>query len=182
MCVKNWGSFARVVCAPNHLTISPVSAFKCLYQSGFLIASRRIVMSLRWCKHGGYYPTAIMTLTEAAGLVHVSSALVYHEVFSSCTYLVHLPCSVTPGNSCFSLHHCPFPALWCHESCIQDAGQIHLIVHTHVPSTWRAGDRCVVLPLLWSTTSSVCYLQDQIPHIYERVYMPENIPLLPPKA
>lgn len=90
-CVKNWGSFARVVCAPNHLTISPVSAFKCLYHSGFLIASSRIVMSLRWCKHGDYYLTVIMTLIEAAGLVHVSPALVCREVFSSCTYLPSTP-------------------------------------------------------------------------------------------
>lgn len=111
----------------------------------------------------------------------MSPALVYNEGFSSCTYLVHHRCSVTPGNSCFSSHHCPFPPLWYHESCIKDVGQIHLIVHTHVPSTWRAGDRCVVLPLLWSVTNSACYLQDQIPYIYQRVYMPENIPLLPRK-
>lgn len=90
-CVKNWGSFARVVCTPNHLTISPVSAFKCLYHSGFLIASSRIVMRLRWCKHGDYYLTVIMTLIEAAGLVHVSPTLVCREVFSSCTYLPSTP-------------------------------------------------------------------------------------------
>lgn len=92
-CVKNWGSFARVVCAPNQFNHLSSLCFQ-MFISVWVPNCSRIVMSLRWCKHGDYYRTVIMTLIEAAGLVHVTPALVCCEVFSSCTYLVHHPCSV----------------------------------------------------------------------------------------
>lgn len=126
-----------------------------------------------------------MILTEATGRVHMSPALVYNEGFSSCTYLVHHPCSVTPGNSCFSSHHCPFPPLWYHESCIKDVGQIHLIVHTHVHlpgglviGVWSchfSGPR-PTLPAT-SKTKFLTYIKE---FICQRIYLssPESIKLL----